>query len=703
MWRLVRNINIKTKLLIGFLIIFLILLSVGIQDYFILIRYQEKKDLLISNIQSIETVKDARFRISQTMLYALKILNSNDISTLEQNWQEHGNIRVEVNASLNKLKDFSRKIGDDRFKSNKKKIENAGIEIAEDYNKNIITTITQLKNLREDILEKPVKKTKQKEDSDEGGIVYQNEETDNKANKQENNEEALKNLDEDVLKTDKNESDNLEPDNDDDDIDDEYDDLDDDEEYDDDEDEEDDEEEENDDDENDKTKETTNAEIIYQSQDTDSPEAPTDSIDFRQKKLNDANNYIHSTGVQIIKNLYFIEHEIEKIIKALEGDATEIVDSSRTHTITIVLSGMILSIIIALLIGNNIANPIEKLRVFIYKMGEGELPEQMLVESKDEIGNMTKGLNHLVASLRKTAEFSFEIGRGNFSSKFEPQSSKDVLGNSLIDMRKSLQEAKEEEQKRKIEDQQRTWATEGLALFGEILRQHTGNMEMLAQAIVKNIVKYLNANQSGLFVFNDKDEKAPYLNLIATYAYSRQRYMQKRIKLGEGLVGMCALEKYTIYMTDVPNEYIEIESGLGNANPNCILIVPLKMENNILGVLEMASFNEFLPHEIELVERITESIATTLSSIKISAQTADLLEQSQKQAVEMHEQEEKMRENIDMMKEKQEEAIMQRKEMRKELQKNVQEKKSLLAELEQKKKDIVQLKKELNASGIKRE
>ncbi|PIE86270.1 MAG: hypothetical protein CSA05_01400 [Bacteroidia bacterium] len=664
MWRLVRNINIKTKLLIGFLIIFLILLSVGIQDYFILIRYQEKKDLLISNIQSIETVKDARFRISQTMLYALKILNSNDISTLEQNWQEHGNIRVEVNASLNKLKDFSRKIGDDRFKSNKKKIENAGIEIAEDYNKNIITTITQLKNLREDILEKPVKKTKQKEDSDEGGIVYQNEETDNKANKQENNEEALKNLDED---------------------------------------EEDDEEEENDDDENDKTKETTNAEIIYQSQDTDSPEAPTDSIDFRQKKLNDANNYIHSTGVQIIKNLYFIEHEIEKIIKALEGDATEIVDSSRTHTITIVLSGMILSIIIALLIGNNIANPIEKLRVFIYKMGEGELPEQMLVESKDEIGNMTKGLNHLVASLRKTAEFSFEIGRGNFSSKFEPQSSKDVLGNSLIDMRKSLQEAKEEEQKRKIEDQQRTWATEGLALFGEILRQHTGNMEMLAQAIVKNIVKYLNANQSGLFVFNDKDEKAPYLNLIATYAYSRQRYMQKRIKLGEGLVGMCALEKYTIYMTDVPNEYIEIESGLGNANPNCILIVPLKMENNILGVLEMASFNEFLPHEIELVERITESIATTLSSIKISAQTADLLEQSQKQAVEMHEQEEKMRENIDMMKEKQEEAIMQRKEMRKELQKNVQEKKSLLAELEQKKKDIVQLKKELNASGIKRE
>jgi hemerythrin-like metal-binding protein/PAS domain S-box-containing protein len=213
-------------------------------------------------------------------------------------------------------------------------------------------------------------------------------------------------------------------------------------------------------------------------------------------------------------------------------------------------------------------------------------------------------------------------------------------------MRKSLQLADQEDNKRKIEDLQRSWTTEGLAKFGEILRHHTENIKELSNDIIINLVKYLNANQGGIFILNDSNVEDIHLELLSSYAYNRKKYITKKIRIGDGLVGAVALEKYTIYMTDIPNEYVEIESGIGSANPRSILIVPLKIEEEILGVIELASFNELQKHEIHLVERIAESIASTLSTARINTRTAELLEQSKKQAYEMHEQEEQMRQTI---------------------------------------------------------
>jgi PAS domain S-box-containing protein len=257
-------------------------------------------------------------------------------------------------------------------------------------------------------------------------------------------------------------------------------------------------------------------------------------------------------------------------------------------------------------------------------------------------------------------------------------SNKDELGKSLIEMRDSLKKAREEEENRKEEERKRQWINEGLTQFADLLRQHNDDLQKLSDEIIKQLVHYLGANQGGIFLIEEDDdkrennqeedqqsnsEKDRHLELMSAFAFDRKKYFNRRIELGDGLVGTCAVEQNTIYMTDIPQDYIEITSGLGDANPNCLLIVPLKIEEETLGVIEIASFREFEQYQIEFVEKVSENIASTISTAKINMKTQKLLEQSNQQAEELSSQEEEMRQNMEELKATQEEAAKQKAEM----------------------------------------
>jgi len=328
------------------------------------------------------------------------------------------------------------------------------------------------------------------------------------------------------------------------------------------------------------------------------------------------------------------------------------------------LLAFITVLIVMIIVSYTFTNPLLKIVTIVNRLSKGELPPKMEYSSKDELGKMTLALNKLISGLKQTSAFATNIGKGDFKSNYSPLSNKDVLGNALLEMRTSLQAANEEEEKRKIEDRQRNWTTEGLAKFGEILRHNTENITLLSKEIVENLVNYLKANQAGIFILNDTNKDDVFLELISAYAYSREKFLEKKIRLGVGLVGSVAIEKFTMYITDIPDEYIEIESGLGGANPKSLLIVPLKLDDEILGVVEIASFNTFEKYEIELVELIAESIASTLSTSNINTKTAELLEQSRIQTQEMQEQEEEMRQNMEEIVSSQEDALSREKELK---------------------------------------
>ena len=264
-------------------------------------------------------------------------------------------------------------------------------------------------------------------------------------------------------------------------------------------------------------------------------------------------------------------------------------------------------------------------------------------------------------SQKNLFNFAEELSKGNLNSEYVPEKG-NALGNIMIELRDNLQHNRQEELKRKEEDEQRNWTAGGLAKFGEILRNNNNDINQLAFEVISQLSEYIGAVQGGFFILNDEIQDDAHFDLIAHFAYGRKKFSQKRVELSEGLVGRAAYEKNTIYLDEVPEEYIEVTSGLGEANPRVLLIVPLKVNDEIHGVLELSSFHPFAEYVISFVEKVAESIATTISTVKINMRTTKLLADSQEQADRLSQQEEEMRQNMEELQATQEEATKQAEE-----------------------------------------
>ncbi len=344
-----------------------------------------------------------------------------------------------------------------------------------------------------------------------------------------------------------------------------------------------------------------------------------------------------------------------------------------------------------------IKRPLVSIIDLIKRISSGNLQNQIdsgLSEKNDEIGEIARSMKQLQLGLQEKAKFAHKIGEGEFDDSFQKLSEDDELGEALLNMQKSLKTAKEQDALRKEEDARYNWITEGQAMFAGILRQNAADVNDLSHKIISNMVEYMKINQGGIFIVNDDDANDKFLEMTACYAFNRKKFLEKRIDIGEGLVGTCYLEGETIYMKEIPQDYIRITSGLGDDNPTDLLIVPLKLNDEIFGVMELASFKTFEKHHIEFAEKIGEIIASAISGLRINSRTAMLLEKSQQQAEEMRAQEEEMRQNMEELNATQEAMAEKERENLEKINNLSQENESLKEALKQSQDKIAELQKQ---------
>jgi PAS domain S-box-containing protein len=335
-------------------------------------------------------------------------------------------------------------------------------------------------------------------------------------------------------------------------------------------------------------------------------------------------------------------------------DKKEIYQPTNDLRNTLIITGLsvfLISLLIGLIFSRSIlVRPLLTLKEVVNLLSKGVLPEKVnrTLQTNDEISEMGDQLNDLVQNLKTKANFARSIGQDNLHADFKPTSDQDTLGVALLTMRDSILMAAER-------DDERNWIVKGLAEIGDILPS-IATIEDLGDLVTEFVTNKIGAIQGAFYTVDDSNPANVFIELKASFAYNKRKYLKGKFKFGQGLIGQSAIEKDTIVRTEIPDDYMTITSGiLGDKKPKCILITPLITNETVYGVLEFAGFEKFSNREIDFVKEISEIIARTLFNIKVKENTENLLAESQKMGRELQVQQEVLRQNAEIMEATQEE------------------------------------------------
>ena len=311
-----------------------------------------------------------------------------------------------------------------------------------------------------------------------------------------------------------------------------------------------------------------------------------------------------------------------------------------------------------------IQRPIVRLREKIDEMGRGVFvaSKSDTKHKQDEIGDIYRSFKNLAVNLHNTALFADAIANNNFEHEYQMASEDDELGKALTNMRDELKKAKAAEKQQAAEQEKEAWTANGIAIFNDLLRQETSNLEAMSRTFISKLTDYIGVVQGGVFIINDDDPEHVKYELKGAVAYNRVKHNEKEFEVGIGLVGQCAYEKAPIYLNEIPDNYMEITSGLGEANPRFVLLMPAIMNDTVYAVIELASFSKIDEYKVNFLTKISDALSSTISMVKINASTAKLLEESKDKADMLAEQSEVLKQSFEELRATQEDLA--RKEAR---------------------------------------
>ena len=348
-----------------------------------------------------------------------------------------------------------------------------------------------------------------------------------------------------------------------------------------------------------------------------------------------------------------------------------------------------------------INNMVDRLRIFADEVtrvakevgSEGKLGGQAEVPGvagtwKDLTDNVNQLANNLTVQVRAIADVATAVTRGDLSRMIdvEAQGELDALKQNVNQMISNLKETTEK-------NTEQDWLKTNLAKFSRMM-QGQKDLDAVARLIMSELTPLVAARTAAFYIAEaDNGGTGKALRLIASYAFKARKHVSNVWYLGEGLVGQSALEKKPILLTNVPDDYIQITSGLGEAPPRNILVLPILFEGDVKAVIELASFLPFSQIHQTFLDQLQESIGVVINMISANMRTEELLLQSQKLTQELQSQSKELQAQQDELKrsnselEQQAKTLKASEELLKDQQEELQqvneeleEKASLLAE-----------------------
>ncbi len=360
------------------------------------------------------------------------------------------------------------------------------------------------------------------------------------------------------------------------------------------------------------------------------------------------------TWKELSDNVNFMARNLTDQVRNIAQVATAVANGDLTQTITVDARGEILELKQTLnrMVAQLSSFADEVTRVAREVGTEGKLGGQAEVEGVSGTWRrLTENVNQLAGNLttqvRSIAEVSTAVTQGDLTRSISVEAQgevaelKDNINQMIANLRETTQRNAEQD-----------WLKSNLAGISGML-QGQRDLAAVTQMIMSEVTPTVNAQHGAFFVAEPTGDAGSELVLVASYGYTtRAGQIRDRFRIGEGLVGQAAFECKTIALTDVPPAYIKVGSGLGEAPPADILVMPVLFEDQVLGVIELASLRPFSDTNRDFLDRITETIGVVLNTIRANMRTEELLEQSQSLTQELQKQSEELRNTNDELQEK---------------------------------------------------
>jgi len=370
-------------------------------------------------------------------------------------------------------------------------------------------------------------------------------------------------------------------------------------------------------------------------------------------------------------------------------DSMKLRDRIEFESIAVSFGTTFVAIAVGFLISRGITRPIGQLVHVFDRLAYGERVDKVENTREDEAGRLLDSMNLIIDSNQRIIDQANTIAEGDYSAEMTPRSDEDELVIALNKMTENLRDVS-------TQNETDRWLKTGQAELSDTMRGEL-DLATLSKNVVNYLAKYLDA-QVGVMYLADTDGT---LRLTGSYAFMQRKRQANEIRPGEGIVGQTALEKEMISISQVPEDYVTVNSGLGESAPRNIVAVPVVLEDTVKGVLELGSFESFSNAKIELLGLVSENVAIAINSAQDRETMNALLDKSQRQAEELQSQQEELKAANEEL-EEQTQALKQSEERLKcqseELQATNEELEEKSEYLQQQKANIEEKNRELEAA-----